>query len=211
MKLAIFDPDESRLIVSTTNMAKDFKCSVRRLSSRASFARGAHYSHPLLLPNLQLNPKLNKSAWDKDGRIVLADPTKPYPVGSDNAPVARYSIQRNRQLTGDSLVCCSFNSWWCGGGSSLQTSRLFLSLVSSPAHNRPFGALGDGNCCCSLRAVNFWPNPEDGQSVVQIELTKQVCWLLVFAWLTLNCCASLLIKAKSKLQLRDIRIAIPLK
>ena len=35
----------------------------------------------------QLNPKVNKALWDKDGVIQLQDPTKPFPVGLDNAPV----------------------------------------------------------------------------------------------------------------------------
>ena len=64
MKLSIFDPSDSKILVQTSGPLHEkdgFKC--------------------------RLHPKINKALWTANGGLGLGDPTKSFPVGSDNAPI----------------------------------------------------------------------------------------------------------------------------
>jgi len=62
MKLQVFDPDHSKLIVHTNN-ALDEKTSGYKC---------------------RLHPKINKALFASQGYLALTDPTKPFPVGTDS-------------------------------------------------------------------------------------------------------------------------------
>lgn len=114
LKVTIYDPDDSKLAINTSyNKSKEIKW--------------------------RLNPRINKAAFEQDGVIVPTDATKPWPVGSDNAPVI---LRWRLQSSDESLVPLT---------------------------------------------LNFWPNVEDGRSVVNVEYACD----------------------RPGLTLRDVRIVIP--
>jgi len=114
LKVAVFDPDDAKLILKTSGLEREFKANV--------------------------NPKVSRQAWEQAQTIQLPDPSKMFPLGSENAPVI---VKWRLVSTSDSLP--------------------------------PF-------------VVNCWPNPEDGLSVVSVEVTKN---------------------DKCRITPRDIRILVP--
>jgi hypothetical protein len=84
VKLSIFDPDEARIIVRTSGLSeKDgFKC--------------------------RLHPKINKALWSSEGGLGLGDPSKPFPVGSDNAPII---LTWSKSSTSEEDVPLTLNFW----------------------------------------------------------------------------------------------------
>jgi len=103
MKLSIYDPDMSKIILQTNGALSDEKRSGYKC---------------------RLHPKINKQLWAQ-GKLGLADPSKSFPVGSDNAPI----IVKWRK-------------------------------ESSDESDLPF-------------SINFWPNVEDGYTVVSIEYASE--------------------------------------
>jgi len=102
MKLAVFDPDDAKVLIKlNAPLSKEdgFKC--------------------------RLHPKINATVYNKTGVLGLKDSTKPFPIGSDNAPVI---LKWRLQTTEESEV--------------------------------PF-------------TLNFWPNAEDGLTVVSAEYTAE--------------------------------------
>mmetsp|Transcript_21812 Transcript_21812/g.30821 ORF Transcript_21812/g.30821 Transcript_21812/m.30821 type:complete len:533 (-) Transcript_21812:18-1616(-) len=100
VKVTIFDPDNSRICIQTSgNLGSDYKC--------------------------RFNPKMDQKKFQSDGILQLKDPAKPFPVGSENAPVI---LKWRMQTTEEDQV--------------------------------PF-------------TVNFWPNVEDGQTVVSVEFALE--------------------------------------
>lgn len=85
MKLTIFDPDSARIVVKTTSLPKTAR--------------------------VLLHPKINKNAFSKDNAITLSDPSKNFPVGSDNAPVVvKYRLQF-KDDDSESKMPLSLNFW----------------------------------------------------------------------------------------------------
>lgn len=65
VKLCVFDPDQSKVLVKTSGAVK-----------------GIQYS---------LHPKMDRTLWESEGVLSLKDRSKGFPIGSDNAPlVLRY-------------------------------------------------------------------------------------------------------------------------
>lgn len=64
LKLCVNDPDVSRVMVHT-GISPDAQPSFQ----------------------FRLLPKIDKNPWTESGVLTLKDPTKPFPVGADNAPV----------------------------------------------------------------------------------------------------------------------------
>lgn len=75
MKLSIFDPNDSKILVQTSGPLQEkdgFKC--------------------------RLHPKINKALWTANGGLGLGDATKSFPVGSDNAPIiVKWSVHKSPQ------------------------------------------------------------------------------------------------------------------
>ena len=92
----------------------------------------------------RLHPKIDKASWDQGGLLLRKDAAQPYPVGSDNAPVILK--WRKVRFCHKSTFGLRLTSW-C---ESWQ--------VTSDDDQLPF-------------SVNFWPNSENGRSVVSAELT----------------------------------------
>lgn len=85
MKLAIFDPDNAKVLIKTTEALsndKSYKC--------------------------RLHPKINTALYNSEGTLALKDSTKPFPVGSENAPVI---LKWRLQTAEDSEVPISLNFW----------------------------------------------------------------------------------------------------
>ena len=85
MKLQIYDPKYSHIIVHTNGMLRDsdgYKC--------------------------RLHPKINKSAWSDSHELSLTDTSKSFPVGSDNALAV---CKWRKQYIDDTSVPISFNIW----------------------------------------------------------------------------------------------------
>jgi len=85
MKLTIYDPDDSKIVVKTNgplDKAAGWKC--------------------------MMQPKVNPRAFQSDGSIGLTDKTKGFPVGSDN-PVAL--VRWRMQTDDESQVPFSLNFW----------------------------------------------------------------------------------------------------
>jgi len=84
MKLSIFDPDDARIVVRTSGLSeKDgFKC--------------------------RLHPKINKQLWASEGGLGLGDPSKAFPVGSDNAPII---LTWSKSSNSDDDVPLTLNFW----------------------------------------------------------------------------------------------------
>jgi len=85
MKITIFDPDDAKIVVKTTGpLAKDrgFKC--------------------------RLHPKIDSKAYEATGVLGLKDATKPFPVGSDNAPVI---LRWRMTSTEEAEVPFTLNVW----------------------------------------------------------------------------------------------------
>lgn len=102
MKLSIYDPDDSKIVVFTNGASKE--------------SEGFKF---------RLHPKIDKNLWAKQGTLGLADPTKGFPVGSDNAPTV-----------------------------------LKWRKEKSAEEDVPF-------------TLNFWPNVEDGKTVVSVEFSAE--------------------------------------
>lgn len=102
LKLAVFDPDQAKIAIKTNGpLGKEqgWKC--------------------------RLHPKIDNKQWQTDGTLCLKDPSKGFPVGSDNAP----------------KIC----QW---------------QMTTNEESEVPF-------------TLNFWPNSEDGMSVVSVEYSQE--------------------------------------
>jgi len=108
LKVTVFDPDDSRITVQTNGAL---------LNKRGFKSR--------------LHPKINKNAYNEEGILSLSDPSKGFPVGSDNTPVI---LKWRMQTTEESEI--------------------------------PF-------------SLNFWPNNEDGKSVVSVEFQSEKSGLIL--------------------------------
>eukprot|EP00456_Euglypha_rotunda_P013904 TRINITY_DN14265_c0_g2_i5.p1 TRINITY_DN14265_c0_g2~~TRINITY_DN14265_c0_g2_i5.p1 ORF type:complete len:115 (-),score=3.12 TRINITY_DN14265_c0_g2_i5:5-349(-) len=83
MKLAVYDPDWTKIVVKTNGpLEKNYRC--------------------------RLHPKVDSKAWSKDGTLGLKEVGKGFPYGSDNAPVIlRWKLQSAQ----DNLVPFTVNFW----------------------------------------------------------------------------------------------------
>lgn len=85
MKVAIFDPDFSKIVINTSGpLAKEdgYRC--------------------------RLHPKINTNAYNKNGVLGLKDATKAFPIGSDNAPII---LKWKLQNTDEGEVPFLLNFW----------------------------------------------------------------------------------------------------
>jgi hypothetical protein len=85
VKLSIFDPDDAKVQVRTSGTLQEsdgFKC--------------------------RLHPKINKNLWASNGVLGLADATKGFPVGSDNAPII---LKWRKESSSDADVPLQLNFW----------------------------------------------------------------------------------------------------
>lgn len=83
LKIAVFDPDESRITIKTSgSLPGEFKC--------------------------RFNPKMDQKLFASTGDLQLKDPSKPFPVGSDNAPVV---LKWRMQTTDEDAIPFSVNFW----------------------------------------------------------------------------------------------------
>ena len=102
IKLSIYDPDDSKILLLTSGPLHEkdgFKC--------------------------RLHPKINKNLWNTNGTLGLAEAGKPFPVGSDNAPII---VKWRKESTSEDDVPLT---------------------------------------------LNFWPNVEDGHTVVSVEYSAE--------------------------------------
>ena len=85
MKLQVFEPELCRIVVHT-NAALDEKAGWK----------------------CRLHPKMNKQLWASGQQLGLADPSKPFPVGSDKA----FDVLKWRKVeSDDSAVPLTLNVW----------------------------------------------------------------------------------------------------
>lgn len=98
VKLTVVDPSDARLIVRTTGLSErdGWKC--------------------------RLHPKIHKTLWSSEGTLGLADSGKPFPVGSDNAPV----VLKWRKDAGEDDLPLSLNVW-----PSVEDGRTVVSVEYS--------------------------------------------------------------------------------
>jgi len=83
LKIAVFDPDESRIIINTSGaLPSEYKC--------------------------RFNPKVDQKEFAASGNLQLKDTNKPFPVGSDNATVV---LKWRTQTTDEDAVPFNINFW----------------------------------------------------------------------------------------------------
>lgn len=85
IKLSIFDPLDSKIVIQTTGA----------LQEKDGFKS-------------RLHPKIDKKAWTTDGALGLGDATKSFPVGSENAPII---LKWRKESSSESDVPLSINFW----------------------------------------------------------------------------------------------------
>ena len=85
IKLSIFDPADSKIVIQTTGA----------LQEKDGFKS-------------RLHPKIDKKAWTSDGALGLGDATKSFPVGSENAPII---LKWRKESSSESDVPLTLNFW----------------------------------------------------------------------------------------------------
>jgi hypothetical protein len=117
IKLSIFDPDHARIFVKTNGSLKEnegWKC--------------------------RLHPKINKNMWGSNFALGLADTSKPFPVGSENAP----TVIKWRKTNVDSPFTLAMNPWSEAGKTAVTAEYQAKSGLSNviiripcPSHEQP--------------------------------------------------------------------------